>query len=146
MTPTEAREAITKAAIDGVAALAGPPACYMEAERSRPSTSTPWIRVAIRGLSSDPMTHGPSGGRHVQRRGFVIGQCFVAHGTADGAAAAESLAQSFRDIFEGVDLTAAVATTPNGINFTTADIRLVGVDGSWVQANAEITFSFTEVV
>lgn len=144
MTPLEAREAINLAATAGVAAMSGPPACYLESERSKPAVSTPWIRVAVRGLTSEPMTHGPTGQRSATRRGFVIGQCFVPHGTDDGAGAAEALAIAFRDLFEGRTLTGG--TSPANLEFMTGDVRVIGVDGSWVQANAEVPFTFQEVV
>ena len=145
MTPAQAREAINLAATAGVAAMSGPPACYLEAERSKPAVGTSWIRVAVRGLTSEPMTHGPEGSRAVTRRGFVIGQCFVPHATDDGAGAAEALAQAFRDLFEGTTI-AAVGTSPTNLEFLTGDVRVIGVDGSWVQANAEIPFTYIETV
>lgn len=138
MTELEATEAIYTVAKAGVAAMSGPPTLVLEGERGKPAVGTAWIRVAVRDQPSDLPSHGPTGGRRIQRGGVVYAQCFAPIGTTDGVKAALTMAQDFRTLFEGVDL--------GGLTFNGADVRRVGIEGGWMQVNAECPFTFEATI
>lgn len=143
MTPLEATEAVYEAARVGVAAIGGT-SLYLEGERSKPAAGTPWVRVSVRHQPTRSMSLGVIGSRRVERAAVVYGQCFVPHQTDDGVKAALTLAQQFRNLFEGIDVI-GVGTAPLALNFSEADLRSVGVEGGWIQVNAECPFTFVEI-
>jgi hypothetical protein len=112
------------------------------AEHYTPPASAGWIRVVVRHLASLPASHGPTGGRHVTRRAEVVAQCFAPHAIAsgdDGVAAALTLAETFRVLFQGIDL----ATVGGGaLTFDTGDVRVVGTQGKWTQTHSSIPFTY----
>ena len=138
MTPLEATELVYAAAVAGVAAMSPAPTLMLEGELGRPAIGTRWIRLAVRDQPSPPMTHGPSGGRRVQRGAVLLAQCFAPVGTADGVKAALTMATEFRALFEGEDVGECA--------FGTADTRRVGIEGGWMQVNAECPFTYEATV
>ena len=139
MTPLQATETIYAAAVAGM----GSTPLTFEGERYTPTAGTSWVRVSVRDSPSGPMTHGPSGGRRIERPAVVYGQVFTPYGTDDGVAAAMTLAQTFRDLFEGRDLT---ATGGGSLTFLGASVRRVGIDGAWYQVNVECPFTHDETI
>lgn len=140
MTPLQMTEAICLAAATGVALLSGPPRLYLPDELGKPSTATPFVRLAIIPLAGTTMSHGPQDGRLVVRRGYVVAQCFA---VGDGSGRAITLAQGVRALFEGRTLV-AVGDAPTDIEFGPADIKPKGLDGYWVRADVEADFTYQE--
>lgn len=138
MTELEATEAIYAAVVAGMGATT----LILEGEVGSPPAPTagvPWIRLAVRDLPANPPSHGPVGGRRVQRQGVAFAQCFA---PGDGVATAVTLAQSVRDLLAG-DL----ETVVGAVTFTTGgDVRRIGRDGAWFQVNAECPFTFDATI
>ncbi len=113
-----------------------------DAERFEPVRGEPWIRVSVRELASLDPSHGPRGGRRVQRRASVIAQAFAPVSVTDGVGAALTLAEAFRDLFEGRDIMA----TDGALTFGAASLRRIGVDGAWYQVNVDCPFAFDATI
>ncbi len=145
MTPLEATEAIYLAAVTGVAAMAGPPEIKLD-ELAKPAIGTTWIRLSVKDGPTRSMSIGPIGQRRAERSGTVYAQCFHPVSLADGVGPALAMAQEMRALFEGKDLTGAGATAPPRVTFEEGAVRRMGVDGSWTQVNAEIPFTYVEIV
>lgn len=142
MTPLQAYEAISTT----IAAGMGTTPIALNDERWRPAAGVAWIRVTIKGLPGRGMSLGVPGSRRADRRGVVIVQAFSPLAAADGLGAAVALAQTAAALLEGRDLTDATATAPTTVNCEQANVSPVGIDRGWSQANAEIPFSFVEIV
>lgn len=142
MTPLQAYEAINAALVDGM----GSTPIALNDERWRPAVGVAWIRVTIKSLAGRGLSLGSPGNRRADRRGVVIVQAFAPLATADGIAAAMTLAQTAAALLEGRDLDNPTATAPVTVNCAQADVGPVGIDRGWSQANAEIPFSFVEIV
>lgn len=142
MTPLEATEAIV-AALD---AGRGSTPMTLDGELYTPVAGTSWARVKVGMLPGDGMSIGLPGQRRAARRGVAYIQVFTPYNTDDGVAASLSLAQTFRALLEGLDVTDAAATEPKTVNFIDATVRPIGVDGAWYQTNVEAPFTFVEIV
>jgi hypothetical protein len=136
-TPLQATEAVFEKVRTGWTASA----FTFEPEQFTPPDAV-WIRVKVQHLASGPASHGPTGGRHVQRRGRVVAQCFAPHATDDGTGPALVLADTFRALFEGIDL----ATVGGGsLTFEAGDVGSVGLErqgSKWIQANVSVPFTY----
>lgn len=105
-----------------------------ENEAFTPPVGLPWVRVSVRNLDSEQECLGSPGHRRFKRNALAFAQVFVPgdSGTKDS----DTLAEAFRDIFEGVSVT--------GLDFRAASTREVGVDNGWHQTLAEAPFDYRE--
>lgn len=128
----------TEAVYEKVRAAWSASAYTLDGENYSPPDAS-WLRVSVQHLGSGPPSHGPTAGRHVTRRALVHGQCFAPVSAGDGVGAALTLAEAFRDLFEGIDL----ATVGGGsLVFEAGDVRTIGTTGEWRQVNASIPFTY----
>lgn len=100
-----------------------------------PPTDAPWIRVSVRQRGGGQSTLGGVGNRRFRREASAIGQVFVPVGK--GLQENDTLARTFRDLFEGVPRI-------SGLEFNDGVIREVGPVGDEQQHNVEIEFSYQE--
>lgn len=105
-----------------------------EGENFTAPTGDPWIRVTIRDTGGGQETLGEPGNRKYERQSSVIFQIFTP--TNQGIAAADSLVEALRVLFEGV--------TFNGLRFFDSDVRQQGVDGLWYMVVVESKFTYNE--
>lgn len=138
MTPLAATELVLAAAKSKLDSL-GVAFC-IDGERFEPPVEATWCRIAVRDLPPDGSSHGPVGQRTDRQRADVVVQCFAPIFPDDGQAEAVTLAQQVREVFRGADLGAAGDT----VTFLGADVRRIGVDGQWYQANASGRFAYHE--
>lgn len=97
--------------------------------------SDPWIRVSVRQRGGGQITLGGVGNRRYQRDASVHGQVFVPTGV--GLEENDTLARTFRDLFEGVPRI-------GGLEFNDGSIMEIGPKGNKQQHNVEIEFSYHE--
>lgn len=126
-TLNEAKEAIT----DRFVTLWGStsPFTFDNEAFTKPPT---WVRLVVRHTGSNQETLGRVLNRKYNRQGSIFIQVFTP--IDQGTQQADNLAQTARDIFEGVSF--------NGIYANDAIIREVGPEGDWYQINVEILFFY----
>jgi hypothetical protein len=140
VTPVEANEQILAAIVDAwndaTARLT------FDGELFKPDDADasvlPWVRVTIRELEPESITHGSQTNRLAFQRGLLWAQCFAPNTSGDGAGAALQLAQDFRDLVHAQSLGA------DPIHFDVATPEKKGVDGSWYRADVRIPYRFQE--
>lgn len=119
------------------------PAIRLGNEGGVPDRTAAWIRVVVQWRQPLPMSHGPTGGRHVTRRGAVLAQCFYPWSVENGVKGSLDLATALRTLFEGVSL----ATVGGGsLEMETGEVRVIGTDKTWHQTNVEVPFTFDATI
>lgn len=114
-----------------------------EAERFTPTKGEAWIRVVVRDLQPGQASHGPIGGRRVERRGEIMAQVFAPLAPSDGQRAALELAGKLRALFELKSITGPSVT----VNAFEGALRRIGADeATWYQVNVTIPFTFDDAV
>lgn len=93
-----------------------------------------WTRFVVRENDWQQQTMGPVGGRNFLRKGLAILQIFSPAGK--GRKAANDLADTFKDGFEGV--------TVAGIRYHEVTRNVIGQDGRWFHLDASAVFDYTE--
>ena len=94
----------------------------------------PWVRLSVREMPGSQNTLGQPGNRKYERKGLILGQIFTP--IKIGTQQADTLAQAFKDIFEGV--------TFNAVEGHDATIRRLGTDGLLYSIVVEINFVYYE--
>jgi hypothetical protein len=108
-------------------------------EKFTPPTKTAWVRVTVRHDDSTLELIGGTqagGFNKYQRTGRLTVQVFTP--LNEGVEEADTLAQTARDIFEGVTLSS------NAIRFNDVIVREIGPDEGWYQFNVEAVFQYDE--
>lgn len=105
-------------------------------EKYDPPADASWVRLAVRHTARAQESLGALGGRKFESEGSVFVQCFTP--LDSGVAAADTLAEAARAVFEGKTLGA------EQLRFTSAAITEVGPTDDWYQINVEAFFTYTE--
>lgn len=145
MTLSQVTTAIFVRVRDGVAAIATtgrPVAVLYDGTAADVPRAGRWVRVSVRALPTSQRTHGAVGSRIATRRALAVVQVFAPLEEGDGPGHALDLAASIRPLLEGADLEAATGT----INFTGADVRPIGADAGWYQANVDAQITYQEQI
>lgn len=132
VTINEAREAIYLRWVDNTPL----PDFTFANEKYTPPIDTPWARLTVLHEQGGNPSLGPpaSQKRKFLRRGRVLIQLYDS--VDQGTRALDLLADSARDIFEGVQF--------SGLYFISADIRESGQDGEWMQLIVDAPFDYQE--
>lgn len=100
-----------------------------------PEGGTTWARAVVREIKSQQETLGGVGVRRFRRDCNLIISIFVDNDK--GTAAADPLAQSIRDAFEGLSV--------SGLNFYIVSVKEIGNYQSWYQVNVTASFWYEEI-
>ncbi len=98
-----------------------------------PPQNSAWVRLTILPGASQQVAMGNT--RRWRRIGVIAVQIFVP--AASGTGLALELGDTVRDIFEGV--------TVSGVIFRATSLNRVGLDGAWLQYNANTPFQADEI-
>lgn len=131
-TLAEAREAIYKTFIDAWDSIAP---LTLDNEDFQPPNGS-WVRLSVRHTGGGQETLGRTGNRRFERSGTAFIQVFTLQDT--GTAAADTLANLARSIFEGTSIT---NTT---IRFNNVALTEIGPTGKWYQINVSAAFDYDE--
>lgn len=94
----------------------------------------PWVRVSVRNITGGQETLGEKGIRKYRRRAIAFCQVFVP--VDKGMQMADTLAQSFRGIFEGESF--------NGLDFDNGLVREASPDGHKMMVLVEVYYAYYE--
>lgn len=133
-TPNEAVERIYSEFVTGWGATS--PFTF-DNKKYDPPANTSFVRVTVRHTDATQDSLGSVGTRKFDRPGTLFIQCFSPLDI--GRSAADNLALTARNLFEGKTL------TPEGIRFFGVTVREIGLDGEGMfQINVEAPFEYTE--
>jgi len=93
-----------------------------------------WVRLTVRSLLSTQETLGTAPNRRFIRKAQVVIQIFTPPNI--GAAVALDLADRARAVFEGASF--------DGVHVYDTNVRELGTDGRWQQANVDAAFTYYE--
>jgi hypothetical protein len=99
----------------------------------QPPQNSAWVRLTVLPGSSQQVEMGRL--RRWRRAGVVAVQIFVP--AASGTGLAQELGDTVRDIFEGL--------TVSSVIFRATSLNRVGLDGAWLQYNANTNFQADEL-
>lgn len=131
-TLNQATEAIYQHFIDS--GIGGSIVVVFDGETYQPVEGTSWLRASIRHINSFQNTLGAPGNRNFERQASFNAQIFTP--VDSGRKAADLLAQSVRDIFEGVSL--------SGIYFFQSSVKEGLTDGVWYSIVVNNFFTYNE--
>lgn len=130
-TLNQARELIYQRFVDNWPA--GTPYTFDNEAYKPPATK--WVRLSVRNIDSGQESLGAIGNRKFLRKGMVWLQIFVP--LDSGLKDADTLASSFRSIFEGV--------TFSNIRFTNVLVKEGTPDNKWYRVVAQAFFDYNEI-
>lgn len=99
----------------------------------QPPQGSAWVRLTVLPGASQQVEMGRL--RRWRRAGVIAVQIFVP--AASGTGLAQELGDTVRDIFEGI--------TVSSVIFRATSLNRVGLDGAWLQYNANTAFQADEL-
>ena len=99
----------------------------------QPPQNSAWVRLTVLPGASQQVEMGRL--RRWRRAGIIAVQIFVP--AASGTGLAQELGDTVRDIFEGL--------TVSSVIFRATSLNRVGLDGAWLQYNANTPFQADEL-